>query len=161
VAKEAVEAVRRWRLDREERRGRLNELQALLHASRVAFQVQNAQRDRLAARLKARFPEEYRAARGYDRTFSSLYERFDAEDRDLHSLIRVYTEQVMRPLNEAMRSWLEKDVHYRTRQGKSGLDAEFAKQLNLLDAHILLWLAKYQQLRRPIAATALTGPPQP
>lgn len=144
VGKEGVQAVRKWRREREERRVRLNRMQALLWASRTAFVVQCAQRDRLAGRLASRFRDDLPEEPGYERLFTHLYKRFDAEEQDLHAVIRGYTEHALRPINQAMRAWLENDIDYRTTHGKSGVEAEFAEQLNQLDAHLLLWLGKYE-----------------
>jgi hypothetical protein len=144
VAKEGVAIVGGWRREREERRVQLNRLEALLRASRTAFVVQSAQRDRLAERLASRFPDDLPEEPGYERRFTHLYERFDAQEQDLHAVIRGYTDHALRPINAAMRAWLEDDLDNRTTQGKTGLEAEFAEQLNQLDAHLLLWLAKYE-----------------
>jgi hypothetical protein len=144
VGKEGVQAVRGWRREREERRVRLNRMEAPLRASRTAFVVQCAQRDRLEERLASRFQDDLPEEPGYERLFTHLYERFDAEERDLHAVIRAYTEHALRPINQAMSAWLKDDVDYRTTHGKSGVEAELAEKLNKLDAHLLLWLAKYE-----------------
>jgi hypothetical protein len=144
VGKEGVQAIRGWRREREERRVRLNQLQSLLRASRTAFVVQCAQRDRLAARLTARFSGDLPREPGYERLFTHFYERMDDEERDLHAVIRGYTEHALKAINKAMRAWLENDSEHRTTHGKAGIEADFADQLNQLDAHLLLWLAKYE-----------------
>jgi hypothetical protein len=92
-------------------------MEAPLRASRTAFVVQCAQRDRLEERLASRFQDDLPEEPGYERLFTHLYERFDAEERDLHAVIRAYTEHAL---------------------------AELAEKLNKLDAHLLLWLAKYE-----------------
>ncbi|HEV3478014.1 MAG TPA: hypothetical protein VG144_01040 [Gaiellaceae bacterium] len=144
VGKEGVQTLRAWRRDREERRVRLNRLQALLRASRIAFVVQCAQRDRLAELLRNRFRNELPEEAGFERLFTQFYDRFDDEERDLHAVVRGYTEHALRPINQAMRDWLENDSEHRTTHGKTGVEAGFAEQLNALDAHLLLWLAKYE-----------------
>jgi hypothetical protein len=144
VGKESVQAIRGWRREREEQRVRLNQLQSLLRASRTAFDVQCAQRDRLAKRLTEQFPGDLPQEQGYERLFTHFFERMDDDDRDLHAIIRGYTEYALRPINEAMRTWLENDSEHRTTHGKTGMEAEFAEKLNQLDAHLLLWLAKYE-----------------
>ena len=144
VATEGVQGLRGWRREREERRVRLNRLQSLLFASRIAFRVQREQRERLADLLTGRFPDELPEGAGYERLFTHLYERFDEVERDLHTVVRGYTEHALRPINQAMRLWLENDSEHRITHGKTGVEAEFAKQLNDLDAHLVLWLAKYE-----------------
>ena len=144
VAKEIVASVREWRQEEAERRVRLHQLEALLNASQGAFQAQSALRNRLAARLKTRFRDELPAEPGYERLFTQYYERLDPDEKDLHSVIRAYTQHVVRPLNAAMRTWLQDDVEYRLSRGKEGAEAKLCQQLNTLDAHLLLWLAKYE-----------------
>jgi hypothetical protein len=143
VGKQVVESLRAWRTEREQRRARLHQLGALLQASQAAFRVQRAQVGRLAQRLAAKHGNEHEAGVGYERLFSGLYDQFDADETDLHRVIRAYTEHGLRPLNEAMLAWLRDDADHRTTVGKSGQKLELAKLLNQLDAHLLLWLAKY------------------
>jgi hypothetical protein len=144
VGKQVVESLRVWRIERDQRRARLHQLGALLQASRAAFLAQRAQVERLAQRLVANHEDAPEPGGGYERLFSRLYERFDADDRDLHDVIRAYTEHGLRPLNEAMLAWLRQDTDHRTTDGKRGRKFELAKLLNQLDAHLLLWLAKYE-----------------
>jgi hypothetical protein len=59
-------------------------------------------------------------------------------------VIRGYTEHALRPVNVSMSEWLNTDATYRTSLNKQGLDAQLAELLNRLDAHLLLWLAKYE-----------------
>jgi hypothetical protein len=42
-----------------------------------------------------------------------------------------------------MLEWLRSDTHYRIPLGKKGPDAELAVFLERLEAHLLLWMAKY------------------
>ncbi|MGH2660302.1 MAG: hypothetical protein ACRDHS_11710 [Actinomycetota bacterium] len=62
----------------------------------------------------------------------------------MHNVIRAYTGHGLRPVNEAMVRWLDDDVVHRTRGRKGGDRAVVADRLNELDAHLRLWLAKYQ-----------------
>lgn len=143
VGKEIVRSVREWRAEVIRRRARLHQLRALLLASGTAFVVQRAQAQRLTERLRSRYPDELPGERGFERLFVALYDRFDADEKDLHDLIRAYTEHGLRPLNEAMLLWLRNDADHRTAGGKRGREAELAMRLNQLDSHLLLWLAKY------------------
>jgi hypothetical protein len=43
-----------------------------------------------------------------------------------------------------MLDWPQADTDYRNAKGKSGVEATLAVLLNQLDAHVLLWLAKYE-----------------
>jgi hypothetical protein len=144
VAKEIVASSREWRREKAERRVRLHQLEALLNASQGAFRAQKALRNRLAASLTSRFRDELPPQRGYERLFTHFYQRLEPDEKDLHSIIRAYTEHVVQPLNAAMRAWLDDDVEYRLSRGKKGSEATLCKQLNALDAHLLLWLAKYE-----------------
>ena len=144
VGKLVVESVRQWRAERARSGARLLQLQALLSASRTAFLAQNDLAVRLAGQLEARFPGEGPARPGFEQLFAYFHERFTADEADLHRVIRGYTEHALRPLNEAQLHWLRDDAEYRVTQGKTGKRAELSLLLNRLDAHVMLWLAKYE-----------------
>jgi hypothetical protein len=144
VSKLIIEAWREWRNENDQRQAQLHQLGALLEASRAIFLVQRDQAKRLADRLGSRFPDERPDEPGFEELFGHLSGRFDRDEEDLHGIIRAYTEHGLKPLNEAMLSWLEADTVHRTARGKKGNRAVLAKKLNELDAHLRLWLAKYQ-----------------
>jgi hypothetical protein len=144
VGKELWRSLRERSAELRARRARLHQLQALLRASRAVFVVQNLQAQRLAERLLRSQPDKAPEEPGYERLFAAHYETFDEDDKDLHGLIRVYTERGLHPLNQAMLRWLQEDTDHRTPDGKSGKEAELSELLNQLDAHLLLWLAKYE-----------------
>jgi hypothetical protein len=144
VGKLGIESLREWRKDRAERLARLLQLQALLRAGRTAALVQRDLAGRLAAQLRAKHPNDLPQAPGLERLFSALYERFDPQERELHSVIRAYTEHALRPINRAIEDWLRTDTQHRTLTGKGAAEARLAHLLNKLDAHLILWLAKYE-----------------
>jgi hypothetical protein len=144
VGKLVVEGVRQWRADQARSRVRLHQLRALLRASRAAFRVQNDLAVRLAQQLEARFPDEQPAQPGFEHLFVHFHDRFTHEEADLHRVIRGYTEHALHPLNRAQLKWLRGDAEYRIAQGKAGKAAELSRLLNELDAHVMLWLAKYE-----------------
>lgn len=144
VGKLVVETVRQWRAEQARSRVRLHQLQALLRASRAAFRVQNDLAVRLAHGLETRFPDERPARPGFEQLFAHFHDRFTSDEADLHRVVRGYTEHALHPLNEAQLQWLRDDVEYRITQGKSGKAAELSLLLNKLDAHVMLWLAKYE-----------------
>jgi hypothetical protein len=115
VGRLAVESWREWRQDRATRRARLLQLQALLRASRTAFQVQRELAGRLAAQLRRKYPDELPDEPGLERMFAHLYHRFEPEQAELHRTIR----------------------------GKSQPEVRLANLLNDLDVHVTLWLAKH------------------
>jgi hypothetical protein len=131
------------RMELTRRRTRLLQLQALLRASRAAFDVQNDLAVRLAQVLKKKHPD-LAFEGGYDDVFARIYPDFDSEDRDLHSIIRGYSKHALRPLNKAVLAWLEEDIEHRSTLGKSGDQRTLALMLNELDSHVRLWLAKYE-----------------
>ena len=144
VARQVVQGVNDWRSERERRRARLHELGALLRASGTAFDVQRALAGRLAERLRSRHEADLTSGEGLESLFARFHQELDVDERDLHSVIRAYTEHALCPLNEAMLVWLQNDAYYRVRIGKKGDEARLADQLNQLDAHLLLWRAKYK-----------------
>jgi hypothetical protein len=133
-----------WRAGRRERLVRLLQLQALLRASRTAYTYQAQLRNRLDGQLRKHYPDLVQDQPGYERRFTALHNRLDSDESDLHAVIRSYTEHALRPLNDEMLRWLRDDFEYRSTRQRSGAELRLAVRLNQLEAHLLLWLAKYE-----------------
>jgi hypothetical protein len=144
VGKLIVESWQQWRARNAALRAQLLRLQALLKASRAAFQVQAAVRDRLASGLMERLRSDLPRHEGYEELFTVLYDRMTPGERSLHEIIRAYTEFGLRPINQAILDWLDADVHYRGLTRGRGAEIGLPSKLNALDVHLRLWLAKYQ-----------------
>jgi hypothetical protein len=142
VAKLVADAVQQWHREKEETRARLHRLSSLLRASRGVFVIQRTLAGHLAAQLQGE--HDILPGEGLEDLFVRSYKDFDQKQRDDHQVIRAYSEHAMRPLNEAMLTWLGEDATYRTQWNKTGAEATLADQLNQLDTHLQLWLAKYQ-----------------
>lgn len=134
------------------RRTSLLRLQALLRAARTAYDVQAKLRDQLYEALKRNHPAEFTHANassdGYEQLFSDLWRQpdlLDPDERELHLIIRGYTQHALRPVNEALLDWLRADSDYRNPRTRADQKANgLAVQLNQLDTHLMLWLAKYE-----------------
>jgi hypothetical protein len=63
-------------------------------------------------------------------------------ERELHDIIRTITINTLRPTNQALLTWVQQDVVFKGR--RRGADRQFAKKLSDLEAHVLLWHAKYE-----------------
>lgn len=122
---------------------RLIQLEALLDASRAAYHSQHDLRERLLTSLRTRCPDTFDRDRGAEWNLQHHYERFDAEERDLHRLIRGYTEHALRSLNVDMLSWLNSDDAFRAGRATHGTD-QLTGMLRQLHKHLLLWIAKYE-----------------
>jgi hypothetical protein len=144
VTKLLIAGYRQWRHERAQTNANLLKLQSMLQASRTAFLVQNELAVRLTTKLQARFPDEHPSEPGFERLFGYFFGRFDREEADLHGIIRGYTEHALRPINQALLSWLQADTEFRVAHGKKENAAELSRLLNQLDSHLRLWLAKYE-----------------
>ncbi len=144
VGKLIVESWQQWRARKSALQAQLLRLQALLNASRAAFQVQAALSDRLASNLGGRLGSDLPPHEGYEDLFSALYDQMTPGEQSLHELIRAYTEFALRPINQALLSWLDADVYYRGLTRGREAEIGLPSQLNVLDVHIRLWLAKYE-----------------
>jgi hypothetical protein len=125
------------------RRARLVQLQSLLRAGRVSYLIQVKHRNRLFESVKKNHPEilpgpdvEYT----FDEIFSRAFRKLDAQEKELHSIIRGITIHSLRPLNEATLQWLREDTYFRAAHDKL---ARLASGLSDLEDHLLLWRAKY------------------
>jgi hypothetical protein len=144
VAKTSIESWRGWRRAEAKSRAQLLKLQALLQAGQTAFLVQRALASRLETRLKAA-QSEIHGSSGLERLFADKYHVFGPEERELHGIIRAYTEHALHPINSSLATWLDDDDRHRVEdRKKSENELRLAKLLNRLDAHLLLWLAKYE-----------------
>jgi hypothetical protein len=135
VAKLAIEELSRWRSIGRERRSNLVALQSLLLASKRVFEIQNELVRRLSNEIEATHPD---LTGPYDEILASAYTRMDERQKLIHGLIRAYTMNAMRPLNLAMIDWLARDTHFK------GSTDDLASNLQTLEAHLLLWRAKYE-----------------
>ncbi len=147
VGKLLLEELRLRRAARARKIARLQQLNSLLHAARVAVVIQIHLAQRLLSMLAENHPGEVPVRVGYERAFAVLYERFTEEERDLHQVIRGYTEHALRPVNQSLTTWLREDTDYKVqvrpvRRGDNFAN-EFASLLGELDAHLFLWHAKF------------------
>lgn len=154
VAKLLMQEWREWTDRHAARLSSLLALQALLDASRAAFQVQNKLARTLAAELMDSAHHEPLDSAGFDALFTARYDTFTPREADDHRVIRGYTEHALRPINARMSTWLRDDIDYRSyaSRRRRGLDstqrahearAKLAESLSALEAHLLLWHAKY------------------
>lgn len=142
VAKLLLEWIGEVRKTRRDRQTRLVEVFSLLGAGRVAFRVQSKTRDRLDVAIKERIPA-LTSVRGYERLFTATYPDMTEDERELHTIIRAYTEHTIRPLNESILQWLREDTYFKAPMGARGPRGKLARRLAHLEAHLLLWQAKY------------------
>ena len=122
------------------RKAALVRLQSLLLASKRVFQLQADQRDLLCDAFIAGDP-----ALGdlpFDEVLARGYKSATEHQKMSHGLIRQYTVSAMRPLNRAMSDWLASDEYYKLNTHKGEL-GKLALALRTLDAHLVLWHAKY------------------
>ena len=144
VGTQIVQWVGRIRQDEKARRARLAELLALIRAGDAAWKVQCENRDRLAGLIKERNPELGRQRLGYDEMFAAAYPEMTQEERGLHGIVRAITVHTFQPLNESLLEWLQKDSVFRVRPPDKTLRGQLADYLADLEAHLLLWKAKYR-----------------
>jgi hypothetical protein len=143
VAKLLLEYVGEMRTRRRVRRARLVELFSLLRAGKVAFDVQCDNRNKLADSIKTRNPALAASIKGYERLFVAAYPDMMEEEKELHSIIRAYTIYIIRPVNELILQWLKEDTYFKAQVGGNGPQSKLARRLARLEAHLLLWQAKY------------------
>ena len=144
VGKTITDLVLRLRADARDRKSRLTELYALLRAGDVAFAVQRELRKRLAEQLRQRLPETAKLPPGFDRLFAATFADMNDEERQLHLLIRTMTVHTFRPLNGSLLEWLRADRYFRAVSPSNRRLGNLALFLAQLEAHLVLWVAKYE-----------------
>ena len=143
VAKLIVEWWSDARAAARSRRASLVTLQSLLRATKTSFDIQIEQAQRLQRLLEANHPELSRPEDGYERLFARCFEHFTPEERELHNIVRGITVSALKPTNEAVQNWLKADTYFKGQTEKSGPYRELATKLADLEAHLLLWMAKF------------------
>jgi hypothetical protein len=146
VAKLILEWVGAVNERRRVRRARLVALYSLLRAGEVAFLIQEGHRDELTASIQARDPVTVNSliVKGYDHLFARAYPGMTQDEKELHEIIRTITENTIRPINELLLQWVREDDYFKAQAWGHGPKAELATNLSLLEAHLLLWFAKYK-----------------
>jgi hypothetical protein len=122
----------------------LQTMQSLLSASRAMFDLQQIQLKRLMALLEKSHPKEYRESSGYEEIISRCYATMNEQEKELHGIIRAYTEHSLRKVNQAMSDWLKADTTFKTGNVPSVRHRELADELIALEIHLLLWHAKFE-----------------
>jgi hypothetical protein len=133
-----IEAYVKWSDRRAERRSSLIELQSFLLASRSVFQAQiNLTRD-LCEEIT--IANQSLSPLGYDEILARGYmgDNLTEAQKTQHGLIRAYTEKALLPLNKDMLAWLGRDRFFKNQNDELGA------ALRKLDAHLVLWMAKYE-----------------
>ena len=123
---------------------RLVQLQSLLRAGWVSFVIQNDHAMRLIAMVEQNHDDLITQGEGYERTFARAYPNLTSEEQELHSIIRSITIHSLRPTNQSLSEWLKNDVYFKAQWHRKGIGNELARKLADLEAHLILWQAKYE-----------------
>ena len=126
------------------RRARLVELQSLLRAAWVSFAVQNNHAKCLLSMVQEKHPGLIGTEEGYERSFSKAYGAFTLDEKELHAIIRSITIYSLRPTNQSLSKWLQSDTYFKAQKPSQGILGELAEKLATLEAHLILWHAKYE-----------------
>jgi hypothetical protein len=145
LAKLAIELVTAARREGRERRSALIRLSSLLRASRVAFEVQNELAQRLLAAIRKNYPDVDTGG-GYEHAISHAYDRLSEDERELHTIIRGYTIHALQPTNNLTLDWVREDTYFKVCKAKGKLHEDLVRELAQLEAHLPLWLAKFESL---------------
>ena len=116
----------------------------MLNAARTIFDLQQAKVFELLEQFNQNHPGESLPEVGYEEAMETACQHFDKDEKELHGIIRAYTQHSMRPINLAMLEWLRADTRFRTGVVKSERREQLARNLVDLEIHLLLWNAKYQ-----------------
>ena len=144
VGKLIIESWQGIREAQNARRARLVELQSLLRAAWVSFAVQNNHAKRLLSMIREKHPDLIETEEGYERTFSKAYKAFTQDEKELHAIIRSITVHSLRPTNQSLSNGLKNDTYFKAQKLSKGILGELAGKLSVLEAHLILWHAKYE-----------------
>src|SRR5258708_6498609 len=135
VGKIAWDKIDSWLERRAARKSNLVELQSLVLATKAAFLAQAKIRDLLCKELV----DSDGTLRGvpYDEVLTKAYSRMSDTQKVQHGLIRSYTSKAIYPLNILILDWLARDHFFK------GQDTKLGAALRKLNAHLVLWRAKF------------------
>jgi len=144
VIKSLYEALKGQRYEVRARLAKLRRLESLLSSQLALYQIQSTLRDKLFQQLqtKNKITGSYKGET-YEDIFSRTYATFDAEELELHAVIRGYTETGLAQINASIRAWLDADTDFKTGAIASSQRELLATQLRTLDVHLAMWEAKY------------------
>jgi hypothetical protein len=133
-----VEAYVKWSDRRAERRAALIEMQSYLLASRSVYETQIKLARHLCRAIEGADPSL--SSFGYDEILARGFKQDLLSEalKNQHGLIRAYTEKALLPLNKDMLAWLRKDRYFKNQSDELGA------ALRKLEAHLVLWMAKYE-----------------
>jgi hypothetical protein len=143
VGKQVLEWIVALRAVRRVRRAKLVTLLSLLNGSAAVYRVQAILRNNLLKSLMQRSPDLKSSGPGYESIFSAAFPTLTDEERKLHTMIRGYTVNGLKPLNEAMVQWLQADTEFKLARSRKRNLRALARKLSALEPHLLMWLAKY------------------
>jgi len=144
IAKMLLEWLANARAARAARFARLVELQSLLRAARVSFLIQNEHAQGLQAMINQHHSNPLLPEQGYEHLFAEAYPKLIHDEKELHGLIRSITINSLHPTNQSLQEWLKKDTYFKAQWHRKGVGRELAAKLSELDAHLILWQAKYE-----------------
>ena len=129
----------------DERLTNLINLQSLLQASWVIFDIQNMHAQKLLESINKNQSEILINGGDYGFVeFPEAFPKFTKKEEKLHELIRSITINSMNPINESLMNWLKNDTYFKAQWQREDLYGDLSKQLSQLEAHLLLWQAKYK-----------------
>jgi hypothetical protein len=140
VAKLVMESLSKWMTARRERRERLVTLQSLLLASGVTHLILRKLVRRLCDEIRRERPD---IDGPFDQILAAGFAFLNERQKLEHGLIRSYTTECIRPLDVEMIKWLTADTYFKGESRSESLGA-LAQALQKLEAHLVLWRAKYE-----------------
>jgi hypothetical protein len=143
VGKQLWDAIAESQKTHRTRKSQIVEIQSLLRATDVSFEIQNLHAQRLLAMLQQRTPN-LDVSGGYEEVFTNAYQGMTCEEKELHALIRSISVNALHPGNSALIAWLNRDNYFKAQAGKSEPKSSLASKLGELETHLILWQAKYQ-----------------
>jgi hypothetical protein len=126
-----------------QRRSALVQLGSWLRVAKVSFETQNKQVRELCRRVRERDSTVSSPSAGYEAFLSRAYPSMDPDEKNLHSIIRGYTERVLKPANAALLKWVTDDSYFTSQTGDTNR-GKLARSLAALEIHLLMWHAKYE-----------------
>jgi hypothetical protein len=144
VAKSAVDWSQQRRSERAKALAQLYGLQSLLKASSAIYNLQQELVKKLETLLSKNHPDECEDSLGHEETMTRCYGILDAKEKELHRIIRAYTQHSMRDVNLTILDWLRADELYKTSVVHTSREGQLAEELLALEMHLLLWNAKYE-----------------
>lgn len=143
LAKTIIDWRKAERKEQAEILSHLLKLQSLLNASYNLFKIQKELAKNLIKLIELNHKDKYQHKDGLEETMTFCYPLMNEEEKELHDIVRAYSEYSLKSVNQSIIDWLNTDKYFITAIIETKSKKKLAAMLTALNTHLILWQAKF------------------